>query len=161
MPDFDVTRKGYEFVYHDTNDLLLTIHDNKCYFAYFEDGSAEEHKLYRHRDQVEDLMIKIIEANDTQAVTPSSLDDVRVKFEDLLADFRCTGLDVYTVVFEAEFKTAHHKYTEPNENNSDIEYTTIPLLQSDHPKFLEFCRLAGENTGHTKVDHDKYTGRCT
>ncbi|KAK7498991.1 hypothetical protein BaRGS_00009800, partial [Batillaria attramentaria] len=102
MPDFDNTRNGYEFAYHDTHDLLLTIHDNKCYFAYFEDGSAEEYKLYRHRDQVEDLMIKIIEANDTQAVTPSSLDDVRVKFEDLLADFRCMGLDVYTVVFEGE-----------------------------------------------------------
>ncbi|KAK7491374.1 hypothetical protein BaRGS_00017352, partial [Batillaria attramentaria] len=47
VDDFDRTlnRNGFEFVYHDSHDLMLVIHGDKCYFGKIEDSTEEEKLL--------------------------------------------------------------------------------------------------------------------
>ncbi|KAK7498998.1 hypothetical protein BaRGS_00009807, partial [Batillaria attramentaria] len=110
--DFDVTAHPYrsndefEFVYHNMHDLLLVMHDNKCYFGNLTDnrhnGESTEDRMmdsdaYKRVVEVSYLMHVI---PDGHVAEHSDLNTMRDLFQDRLADFRCDGKDIYT--FELE-----------------------------------------------------------
>ncbi|XP_070198629.1 uncharacterized protein [Littorina saxatilis] len=115
IQDFDdKDRHGYDFIYHDYHDLVLTIHDDSCYFISVDESREpflDDHHLLgpdwpSARDGAETLIQHTIERNETDVVRPTTLAAMRNKYQDLLADFHCAQKSVFEVIFEWEHP--HH-----------------------------------------------------
>nr|KAG5712706.1 hypothetical protein BaRGS_029761 [Batillaria attramentaria] len=83
-------------------NLLLTIHDNKCYFALVKEDSSHPWNLTDHKQEVENYMKSLIEKNRGSNIQPASLEDARKEFNDLLADFHCLDKYVYLMELDRE-----------------------------------------------------------
>ncbi|KAK7498992.1 hypothetical protein BaRGS_00009801 [Batillaria attramentaria] len=115
--DFDVTAHPFhqghfvsydefEFVYHHSHDLLLVMHDNKCYFGKLIDNSGDEDRMMdndNYRRFMEGHLMRVLpDGYFHLPVQDSDLTAMRDEFQDLLANFRCEDTDIYT--FEMEVK---------------------------------------------------------
>ncbi|KAK7469665.1 hypothetical protein BaRGS_00036335 [Batillaria attramentaria] len=92
--DFDYSSLGFEFIFHDQHDLLLIINNDNCYFANLSDmynGFLEQDKA----DILKELYMKIGRGT----VAPSSIQEMRDTYNDLLADFHCADKHIFTVEF--------------------------------------------------------------
>ncbi|XP_076449463.1 uncharacterized protein LOC143285899 [Babylonia areolata] len=87
------TETGLEFIYHHSYNLLLTVSGSACYFTPLADLYANRALSTTTRKRTENMVSHLL-AHSSRA-TRSSLNDMRSMFQDILADFKCTGKDVY------------------------------------------------------------------
>ncbi|KAK7503121.1 hypothetical protein BaRGS_00005747 [Batillaria attramentaria] len=104
VSDFDAQRAGYEFIYHDTHNLVLIIHGNKCYFTEFTDVMDTQLLVDGMKNHTEDALIAIIENGIGSlpdgyelGLRPSTLSYVRDKYTDRLADYHCLDKHLFTL----------------------------------------------------------------
>jgi len=93
VDDFSESRKGYEFVYHDDHNLLLVLTNETCLFVNsldYDRWSLGSHQ----KNQTEDWLINHVIRNGT-LVKNTTLDLMRTKYSDVLANYRCNGKTIY------------------------------------------------------------------
>jgi len=88
VDDFSESRKGYEFVYHDSHDLLLVLTNETCVFVNSLDNEQWALGSYT-KNLTEDFVINVIK-NGT-VVKNTTIDLMRAKYSDVLANYRCNG----------------------------------------------------------------------
>eukprot|EP00916_Digyalum_oweni_P002688 GHVL01004932.1.p1 GENE.GHVL01004932.1~~GHVL01004932.1.p1 ORF type:complete len:124 (-),score=3.24 GHVL01004932.1:76-447(-) len=94
--NYDDTVDHFEFIYHQTKNLLLAVHGGDCYFISVE-NTAKWRLDFADKHDTEVLLKAYIQLNDSKHIHPSSLDDVRNTYQDLLADFHCLHKQIFVV----------------------------------------------------------------
>lgn len=116
--DFDLHRlnsEGFEFIYHSEHRLLLTIHDEKCYYTFMEadlhDNLIVDSFLDRLQARVKAVILD--EEHDHGQKQQETLEDMRDMFQDLLADFHCLNYDIFLLhidYLDCTFEDVHARY---------------------------------------------------
>merc|ERR1719419_890919 len=107
VDDFDEEHYGYEFIYHDYKDLLLTIHHDNCYFIMADDEESERFLSDEKplgvfpspRHALESYVRWIIHENSHHHVHESDLNSVGEFFHDLAANKKCVHNKIYRIDF--------------------------------------------------------------
>ncbi|XP_076470056.1 uncharacterized protein LOC143300340 [Babylonia areolata] len=100
--DFDDNTLGYEFIYHDEKDLLLVKNADSCYYTHVPDIvepmlTDAGFMFLNVRFSSEAMIIGGITTGIT--TSESTLEAMRNKFQDLLADFHCQDKKIYEFVW--------------------------------------------------------------
>ncbi|XP_076469795.1 uncharacterized protein LOC143300144 [Babylonia areolata] len=100
MADFEDVLYNVKYIYHEKHALLLTrVEDtNSCYFTHV-DTHTKSALENCHRNFLEMELYEQISWEDPQKLQPSSLDNVRQMYGDLLADFMCSNSRIFTLNF--------------------------------------------------------------
>ncbi|KAK7114153.1 uncharacterized protein [Littorina saxatilis] len=150
----------YEFIFHNTHDLLLTIHGNSCYFTYVADG-YQKGILFQHQYSAERYLMKAFsEDSDAHALVamPSTLSEVRNIFADLLADFHCADKDIYTIALrESDLQamggthTTAEPHTSTDHSPNHATHTPSPTHAPPQGSVTNSGHVTTEP--HTSTDH--------
>ncbi|XP_076436082.1 uncharacterized protein LOC143275678 [Babylonia areolata] len=102
IDDFEDTYQQYDIMYHRNYHLLLAIHGDTCYFVNTpvnkESTLDDDSTLLVSRLQAtERSLLRHITTNASGEVVPSTLQAVRAKYRDLLADFHCMNKRIFEV----------------------------------------------------------------
>ncbi|XP_076449465.1 uncharacterized protein LOC143285901 [Babylonia areolata] len=95
LADFDDWMYGVEFIYHAEHGLFLAVNveTDSCYFSKVDDSTKRFFETC-HRNFLEmEVYDRIMEEDPNILVT--SLEEMRRKYNDLLADYRCTGKHIF------------------------------------------------------------------
>jgi len=107
IADFDNTKSGYEFIFHDDKNLVLTTKDQNCYYIPLADEDevrlTEEKNLFglapSARELTEGYVIRQIESH-SDYFESTTLEAMRLKYQDLLADYHCAGKQIFEFVLK-------------------------------------------------------------
>ncbi|KAL8603144.1 hypothetical protein ACOMHN_059316 [Nucella lapillus] len=112
LVDFDDsnTIPGWEFIYHQEHDLLLTVSSESCHFSTLHEHYANRTLSTANRPATERVVYSLTKAGgsaDPRPV-PSSLGAQRQKYHDLLATYKCQQKHIYDLPLKAYHVTTSH-----------------------------------------------------
>jgi len=107
---------SYEFYYHTRNNLLLTVHNDECYYAALDKEDYQRFFKYDPKG-VEALIMDSVNHNHNRQST--NLHDMRSRFQDLLADFHCVGKSVYTLNVKDTLRSAGGSSDDSDSSDED------------------------------------------
>merc|ERR1712098_10344 len=109
IEDFEEEHHGYKYIYHDSKDLLLTVHDNDCFFIKADDNNDHSDRFLNDekplgyfpspRYAVEAFIRKIIRETGRRKIHASSVAEVLREFHDLVAKSECRRKNIFRVDF--------------------------------------------------------------
>lgn len=147
--DFDFNtnaQTGFEYIYHTSKHLLVTIHGSGCYYTYI-NPQYYDSLIRNFRNEFQGLLTATVLEGRSQHVQQTTLEEVSAQFGDTQVDHNCHDKDIFLVQpdllqcnFDSSSRPLCNWHTEsPGELQWEVGQGQTPTI------------LTGPETDHTTL----------